>query len=516
MDQANSRPRLGVSVIILLLLAGIAVVGLLLPWFLEDVNGKRFIQWKQGVRVMLVAVVSLSVLLVLATRRRAPVHALCLVFGLLAGLCIVIDAAFVLAVFDYAVSGDLAVALRIVPVVYLFAAVAAALGCAAGFVVGMGLSFLRQRTRNSIEVAAEGGTSPTKRRPSLRELAGGAILVALAIALYFPISNEFRRRHAVLSLRAQGDRVDMMGRLGPGGESPASIEEALDWLQRGALTWHGEGVLYSLEPVRSIRVRGAVDDATVCAISCLPEVQGLILNAAQLTDEGWERLLRLPSLAHLHADSSNIADDHLRHLAGSASLRYLGLSHTQVSDEGLRHLSGLPLLLHLHLRHTSITDAGLEHLGGLPSLRSLSLGNTRVKGAGLRHLARIQGLVGLGLEGTELTESGLARLNRLPQLASLSFHGARFSESAFQDLGQLSQVQQLFLDDTNVSDAWLQHLTAMKNPRLQVFLVRTQVTPEGIRALQNSLRGGKVYPPPERVGASGASPERSAPKTVKE
>jgi len=488
----QTRSPLGAGVKILLLLAGIAALALLAPWLVEDVNGKRHIPWRQGVAAMLVAVVLLSALLIWAMRRRAPVHAVCLVFGLLAGLCVVVDAALGLALFDYAVTRDLAVALRIMPVVYIFAAVASVLGCVLGFVGAMGVSFLQRRATRGVQADASEPSAAT-RRSWLPRLVGWSLLAALAVALYFPVAHELRRRHAVLTLRSRGAEVQMMGPRFPGGMPQGSIWETLVWLQRGGLEWQREGVLYSLESPWGIRLSARANDSDMVLVSRLPEVQSLGVTETQLTDAGWEQLQLLPAVRFLDVSGSSISDHHLRHLAGATSLRYLNLSHTQISDDGLQHLSGLWLLAQLDLRHTAITDAGLEHLGGMISLRDLQIGNTQVHGAGLRHLRPLLGLNFLDLSGTELTESGLARLNALSQLAILSFQNAQFNATAFKDLRQLPQVRDLHLQGTNVADAWLPHLAAMKNPRLNVHLARTQVTPEGVRALQSLLPQAKVF-----------------------
>ncbi len=499
--------RLSAAVKLLLFLAAVAVAGLIVPWCVEDVLGKTGTNWRRGLGVLLVSIVVLSVLLVWIGRTRGPIHAFCLVFGVLTSLCLVVDAGIGLALFDYGLSRDLAVALRIVRVVPSFAAVAAVVGCLLGFVGAMGLSLVQRRAEKAAQArAAAGNKASTPRGRWLPRLAGWALLAGLGFALYFPVAHELRRRHAVLTLRASGAEVLVPRRQFAGGMPQGSawealawlqsggFEEALAWLQSGGLEGQAEGVLYSLESVSSIQLLDpSTGDVQLACVSQLPEVKSLDLRGAQVTDAGWEQLAGLPTLAFLDVSGSNINDEGLRHLTGATSLRYLNLSQTRISDEGLSHLAGLWLLTQLDVSRTPITDDGLRHLSGMVSLRHVFLGGTRLTGAGLKHLAPIQGLSFLELSHTQLTETGLSRLRGVPQLSVLSFDGAQFNEATFRELSQLAQVSDIHLQGTNVGDAWLPHLARMKNPRLHLRLDRTQVTAEGLRALRESLPQAKVF-----------------------
>src|SRR5947207_2439764 len=66
MAPSNQNParRFSSATMILLCLAAVAVVGLVVPWCVDDVHGKRGIAWRQSLAALLVAIIGLSTLLI--------------------------------------------------------------------------------------------------------------------------------------------------------------------------------------------------------------------------------------------------------------------------------------------------------------------------------------------------------------------------------------------------------------------------------------------------------------------
>ncbi len=167
-SSANPPARLSAAVKLLLLFAAVAVAGLIVPFWVDPAIGKSGTAWRQGFGALAVSIVGLSGLLLWIARMRGPIQAFCLVFGVLAGLCLVVDAAIGLAVFDYGVSRDAAVALRIVRVVPGAAALAAVAGCMLGFFAGTALSFVQRRAKKSASTNAASGRAVSGPRQWVR------------------------------------------------------------------------------------------------------------------------------------------------------------------------------------------------------------------------------------------------------------------------------------------------------------------------------------------------------------
>ncbi len=511
--------RLSAGVKLLLFFAAAAVVGLIVPWCATGVRAALGNGWLQGTCILLTVIVLLSALLVWMARTHAPIHAFSLVFGVLASLCLVVNGAFALAVFDYSVSRDPVVALRVTGLFPMLTAVVAVLGCTLSFVGGVVLSFFRSRAEKAAQTCAENGGSLSRRRWRwLPRVAIGALAVALIVALYSPVSYELSRRRAVLAIRAAGGQVlfDETGRMRiadfAGPISPfVSLIESPDEIPAS------EGWLYSLATVDGIRLAPGAGDEQLAYVFNLPEVTTLGLNDAQVTAEGFKRVgaelalrelylqrtpvsaeglrhvatgLRfstgIPSLAVLDLSHAPLTDDSLTHLAGATALCHLNLSQTPITDEGLAHLAGMASLTQLDLCGTRITDDGLQHLSNMTGLQQLLLKETGITGPGLKHLKRVP-LAWLDLSKTRLTNGGLSQLAGVP-LSYLTLEGAHLDEPAVQELGTLRQLKQVNLQRTNVTGQWLRHLAAMKATTIVATLDELdEMDTEAIEALQKSL-----------------------------
>ncbi len=540
--------HIGAGVKAIFALAAVAFAGLLVPWWLEDAHANRTIPWRQAWAAILLSLPLLGILLAWIARSDGSAITRGTLGGLLGGLSVIVDAGIALALFNYGVSGDVAVALRIVPVVVLLAPMAALLGCALGCLGGMVVSLIKRHTAARRAQAIDLGSRespPAPRRPTVRILTW-ALVAASLVAWYFPISHELRRRRTVFALRASGARVDLQPRQAVAGEL-GGLWELFAWLGSPEGNWQSEGWLYSLESVWEISLAQDAPDEQLGYVLELPETKHLSLSKTRITDQGLERIIRGLTLFSLGLQHTPISDKGMQHLADprAASLQDLDLSHTAVTEEGLRHVTKLTALNQLNLRgtrigdslesiaslpslhlllldeteiddaalqpisnlvtllalglgRTKITDDGLRHLSALTGLRYLTLDETGVVGHGLKHLAPLQGLESLRMRRVRLSESGLAHLRNLPQLKELDLYGVQFEEQAFKELAHLGQVRSIFLNETNVVDAWLPHLAGLPNARIGIFLVGTQVSHEAIRLMEEKLPRVAFVAGPER------------------
>jgi hypothetical protein len=117
---------------------------------------------------------------------------------------------------------------------------------------------------------------------------------------------------------------------------------------------------------------------------------GLKLNAEGTRDHSFLDDLVLTGLCSLYVGWSELDDAALCRIARLVNLEDLFLLRTAINDAGLAHLVGLASLRSLVLWNTTNTDAGLAHLAGLVRLGLLDLRKTAITAAGLAHLARKQ------------------------------------------------------------------------------------------------------------------------------
>lgn len=106
------------------------------------------------------------------------------------------------------------------------------------------------------------------------------------------------------------------------------------------------------------------------------------------------------------------------------SLKLISLSRTPVSDADLQVLTTVPSEIKiLLLDGTTISDSGVLHLAGLSGLQGLSLSETSVTDRSLKVIGKLTNLVGLYLTGTKVTDAGLLELVALNELDELELTG---------------------------------------------------------------------------------------------
>jgi len=187
-----------------------------------------------------------------------------------------------------------------------------------------------------------------------------------------------------------------------------------------------------------------------------------------------------------------VTDAAMPDVGAFSSLTCLRLNDSRVTDAGLRHLESLERLSMLELNDSLITDAGLNHLRGLREMTDLSLAGTAVSGQGLVHLQDMHMLRALNLNRTKIDDRGLG---------------------SFQEFAALQNVRFLYLEKTNISDAGLEYLTAMKSAQGIHLSGNERITSDGISRLMDlqalkwvNCVGGRVSDAAAEQFAAGRSP----------
>jgi hypothetical protein len=171
--------------------------------------------------------------------------------------------------------------------------------------------------------------------------------------------------------------------------------------------------------VRCVRLSGdGIDDALLAAVSTMPAVTSVHLNAVSVTPAGLAHLRGLRKLDFVLIQNSKVTAEGVMRLGECAKVTSLTLCGNDIGAKGFAHLGTLTRLTYLNLESTRCTDDDVASLTPLANLIDLDLGyNAGVTDAGLRHLAELKRLAGVRLYGTKVTDDGVAELKKaLPRL----------------------------------------------------------------------------------------------------
>lgn len=166
------------------------------------------------------------------------------------------------------------------------------------------------------------------------------------------------------------------------------------------------------------------------------------------------------------------------------NLKGLDLTRARISDRSLAHLANFPKLENLGLTQESdvegeswITDAGLEHLKHLEKLESLGLEGTQVTGANFPLAPRLPHLREVNVSDSKWTDEGVKRLATHDSLEEINLAYTDVTDACLESLSGLKALQELKLGFTQVTVAGLRKvLPKMKS------LQELEVSVEGMDA----------------------------------
>jgi hypothetical protein len=111
----------------------------------------------------------------------------------------------------------------------------------------------------------------------------------------------------------------------------------------------------------------------------VPEIQNIVLQLTDVTDDGMNFISMMPNLKKLVVYGGAGVDDHgFTYIKNIKSLKTLSLINTKITDQSLPSLKDLPslhelIVFHERWRGQTFTDAGLIHLKKLTNLKKLNL-----------------------------------------------------------------------------------------------------------------------------------------------
>lgn len=128
----------------------------------------------------------------------------------------------------------------------------------------------------------------------------------------------------------------------------------------------------------------------------------------------------------------------------------------------------------------------------LPSVRELDISFEPWSNRDLKKLSCLTKLQTLNLAGTFINSDGLASMRWLPYLRQLNLRKTLVHDHGLQHLTGCRLVE-LDLSQTRITDAGLAFLSTMKDLK-KIYLVETNITPEGIGKLRQDLPDCQIIP----------------------
>jgi hypothetical protein len=119
-------------------------------------------------------------------------------------------------------------------------------------------------------------------------------------------------------------------------------------------------------------------DGLLAQLGKVPQVEGVVLNLTDVSDNGMKYIAALKNLKYLRLYGANVSDQGFSHLKEAYGIEHLELVNTRITDKSLQMLKHMPNLSFLALSHESrlgitFTDTGLENLKYLTKLKKLYL-----------------------------------------------------------------------------------------------------------------------------------------------
>lgn len=222
----------------------------------------------------------------------------------------------------------------------------------------------------------------------------------------------------------------------------------------------------------------------------IPEspIIGVIFHNSGITGDKLEPLTKIPTLREVKLTTCYRITD-LTYICRISGLRTLLLHKSNLlKDDALQPLVTLERLTTLSLP-TATSDAGLEHVGKITSLTHLDLTeNSKITDAGLGTLAGLKNLTHLKL-AQKIGDAGLSQLSSLTSLESLDCSGCRgkITNDGLRHLVGNPRLQELDLRGVSVTDAGLDHLSALKNLRTLRLTRLGKVTDQAVIRLKMAI-----------------------------
>jgi len=238
--------------------------------------------------------------------------------------------------------------------------------------------------------------------------------------------------------------------------------------------------------------RGVITDKELARVAALRSLQYLYVHNMPVTGEFLEDFASLKNLHKLEFQNCPIGDLFFDYIHIISSLDNLTLYICEEDDfhsPKFDNLLKCENLKYLSLTYGNYSDVFIARLPSHPAITSLNLEGNNLAGRKLNFLKNMRALVYLNLESNKIDDEGIKHLMNAipPNLDYLSFDDNPINDTALFVIAENQTIRTLALKYNNITDKGIQALGKMQQLR-QIFLGNTQVTLEGAKKLQQSLR----------------------------
>jgi hypothetical protein len=263
-------------------------------------------------------------------------------------------------------------------------------------------------------------------------------------------------------------------------------------LDNSEVTDAGLSALSGISTLRRLSLVGTqTGDKGLATFAPCKQLEALRLGR-QVTNQGLQQFETLENITHFRAKDSPITGEAFRGFS-LPKVDSVYLDYCAVSDEDLPPLvQAIRNARIFSLDGCPISDDGLQHLRHLGKTKKLSLSHTNIQGHKLRHLASLSGVMALVLSGCPLEDPDLKALAPLytgtAPGVTLLLDKIPIGDADLAKISGFTNLTDLSVNETNISDAGLRHLYALK--KLAVLdLRRTRVTGEGVKQVKKAVSG---------------------------
>lgn len=172
------------------------------------------------------------------------------------------------------------------------------------------------------------------------------------------------------------------------------------------------------------------------------------LTNTKITDAGLKRLTQRCKNLHLIdlAECHNLTDQGLEALVDLPTLKFLTVSSDRCTDNGMKVIKKLKTVEQLSFQGMkNLTDKGLEYIVENPRIRTLRIDTTKITPKGLPLIAKLKHLFLLDMGWLGIGDDGLKMLPNSEVLRSLDISGNPITNKGLQSLRRFKHLKELMI-----------------------------------------------------------------------
>lgn len=217
--------------------------------------------------------------------------------------------------------------------------------------------------------------------------------------------------------------------------------------------WSGDASVRRVELMTDQLDAETLDEA-LAAFRAFPEMEGVGLGGAVVDDASLQALSNLPNLKSLALARTSVTSEGLARLPSPSRIRILWIYGQDGPADAVAGVGALEELRWLNVSHTSLAPEDLSAIASLPKLETLKLNYVATAAPDFyAPLANMQRLRNLSLVSSGFDDDAIASLSNLDRLESLAVDG--ISDDGLAKLDSLSRLRWLELSPPVTYDAAL-------------------------------------------------------------